>query len=45
MIPVLAFCESCGARATVTLDDRSTWCEACDVVARCFEAMEREDVE
>ncbi|MGA2474686.1 MAG: hypothetical protein ABSG39_14540 [Acidimicrobiales bacterium] len=32
-------CESCGARATVTLDDGSTWCESCDLVARCLDEL------
>jgi hypothetical protein len=36
------YCESCGARATVTLDDGSTWCESCDVVARCLDATDHD---
>lgn len=31
-----ATCESCGQPATVTLPDRSTWCEGCDETARRF---------
>lgn len=27
-------CESCGEPATVTLEDGSTWCSACDAAAR-----------
>ena len=40
-IAAIRRCESCGAPATVTLDDGSAWCESCDVAARCLEAIDR----
>jgi predicted nucleic acid-binding Zn ribbon protein len=27
-------CESCGAKAQVQLEDKSTWCDECDGAAR-----------